>query len=324
MMPDGHYQDIDLTINHQDFIATITVYGSHSQAANPGTRLGSYTVFDLSKQRLGRSTVLHLPESDFRYLHFKVDGPLKPDEIPALTVESPPTVESSYTAVAQSSHIAADAHHSTLQFTIPAHVPIDRIVFTAPAEPVNFSRDVTVTFTPMPGKQETDEKEPPHPVTITGTLMRIHRVEDGHRIDEENLTVDTVPRDQEGPGNLKISIDNGDDTPWIPQSVQLQMLEHKLCFEAAANTTYRLFYGDEALTAPRYDYATLFVPENNSVHATLGPEEANSLYEKRPDTRPFTDKHPALLWAALLAVIVLLGGIAVQSLLGKPPASRPQ
>jgi len=42
-------------------------------------------------------------------------------------------------------------------------------------------------------------------------------------------------------------------------------------------------------------------------------EQMNAAYEPRPDERPFTERHPALLWAALVAVIALLGGIALRS-----------
>jgi hypothetical protein len=47
--------------------------------------------------------------------------------------------------------------------------------------------------------------------------------------------------------------------------------------------------------------------------ATLGAEMANAAYQPRPDERPFTEKHPALLWAALIVVIALLGAVALRS-----------
>jgi len=47
---------------------------------------------------------------------------------------------------------------------------------------------------------------------------------------------------------------------------------------------------------------------------TAGPEKSNAAYEPRPDERPLTERHPALLWAAaLVAVIALLGGIVLRS-----------
>ncbi|HTP25185.1 MAG TPA: hypothetical protein VMK12_05915, partial [Anaeromyxobacteraceae bacterium] len=76
---------------------------------------------------------------------------------------------------------------------------------------------------------------------------------------------------------------------------------------------YVLYYGDPALSAPRYDYATLFTEEPGAARATLGPELENPEYRPRPDERPFTERHPALLWVALVLVIALLGGIALRS-----------
>ncbi len=80
-MPDGSYSDLQLAIKGQDFIATVTVTGSQAQTGGKETRLGSYTIFDLTQQKLGRSTVLHLSESDFRFLHFRIAGPISPESV---------------------------------------------------------------------------------------------------------------------------------------------------------------------------------------------------------------------------------------------------
>jgi hypothetical protein len=117
----------------------------------------------------------------------------------------------------------------------------------------------------------------------------------------------------ETPAQWTITIDNGDDAPLKLTDVKLEMLERTLCFDAAAGTQYTLFYGDTALDSPRYDYATLFTPQAGAAAATLGLAQANPAYQARPDDRPFTEKHPALLWVALIAVIALLGGIALRS-----------
>jgi hypothetical protein len=95
--------------------------------------------------------------------------------------------------------------------------------------------------------------------------------------------------------------------------VRLEMVERSICFDAVANRQYTIFYGDSALTAPRYDYATLFVAQADPIAVTAGAESENAAYRQRPDDRPFTEKHPALLWAALIVVVTVLGGIALQS-----------
>ena len=62
--------------------------GAERGAAKPS--LGSYTIFDLTRQKLGRSTVLHLPESDFGILHFRIAGPIPPESVVGLSVERLP------------------------------------------------------------------------------------------------------------------------------------------------------------------------------------------------------------------------------------------
>jgi hypothetical protein len=83
-----------------------------------------------------------------------------------------------------------------------------------------------------------------------------------------------------------------------------------------------LYYGDAALAAPSYDYAKLFTLQANASRITASPEEPNPAYQPRPDSRPFTEKHPALLWVTLAAVIALLGAVALRS--AKPAKLPPK
>jgi len=312
-MPEGSYSDLSLEIAAQDFIATVTVSGSHSRTGGE-TRLGAYTIFDLTRQKLGRSTVLHLPESNFDYLHFQIAGPITPANITGLTVERLPESQPRYQFVAQSSQAAQSNHATVVELTVPAHVPVDRVVFTAGPEPAMFSRDVRITVEPAPAKPAVDQAGlPPEPAIYSGNLLRLHRTEDGHRIDEERLAIDAPVAGFDTPSRWTIRIENGDDLPLSVSSVQLQMLARELCFEAAGNARYTLFYGDPALLAPQYDYSALFTLHPDAAQVTAGAEQRNPIYQARPDQRPFTEKHPALLWVALIAVIALLGGIALRS-----------
>jgi hypothetical protein len=204
---------------------------------------------------------------------------------------------------------------TTVQFKVPANVPVERVEFVVGAEPANFSRDGTVQVVPDAAPKQTDgAAEPPAPVESSGNLLRLHATRDGHRIDEEHLAVDAPWAEFGGAGSTwTVTIDNGDDAPLAINDVRLEMAERTLCFDAAAGASYALFLGDPALAAPRYDYATLFVPEADEAQATLGPEQANPEYETRPDARPFTERHPALLWVALVLVVVLLGVVAVRT-----------
>ena len=324
-MPEGTYSDVTLDIAAQNFLATVTVRGSHAQVGpdlhGNETKLGSYTIFDLTNQKLGRSTTLHLPESDFRYLHFSIAGPLTPENMTGLSVERLPASEPKYLTVAASSRMKMQGHVSVIELTVPAHVPVDRLVFSPAAEPITFTRDVTVSVSPVVRTIPATDVEPALEAKSSANLLRLHREEDGHRIDEERLTVEAPAHHFDGATKWTIEIENGSDLPLKMQSVRLEMLERTLCFQASANARYALFYGDPALAAPHYDYAALFAPQPNALQLSAGAEAHNPDYHPRPDDRPFTERHPALLWAALFAVIGLLSSIALRS--SKPAMKMP-
>jgi hypothetical protein len=60
-------------------------------------------------------------------------------------------------------------------------------------------------------------------------------------------------------------------------------------------------------------------PETSEVAAaTLSPEIANAAYTGRPDERPWSEKHPAVLWIAMIAAIGLLGAWALKGFKATP------
>ncbi len=318
-MPAGRYSDVDLDVTAKNFIATVAVTGSRTETGSEGTELGIFTIFDLTGQKLGRSMVLHLPESDFRYLYFGITGPVKPGDVQGLSVERVSTQQRFVAVTAPNptatapNGIVQKGRETQATFTVPAHVPVDRVEIVPGAQPVNFSRDVKVTAT---GRVTQGAGEAALPVRISsaGTLLRVHGVHDGRRIDEEDLAVETTNADFAAPDSVwTVTIENGDDAPLDLKSLRLEMAVRKLCFDAAVGAAYTLYYGDAALATPQYDYATLFTPDKNAAEATLAPEKANPLYVARPDTRPFTDRYPWLLWVALVLVVALLGAVALRT-----------
>jgi hypothetical protein len=312
-LPGGHYSDLQLAVTAQDFIATVVVTGSHTKLEKLDTKLGEFTLFDLSRQRLGRSTVLHLPDSNFPYLHFRIAGPLRPEDITGLSVERTPAAQPRYRTVAETAQVVQKDHATVIEFNLPAHLPVARVVFTPGDSPAAFSRDVTVNATEVIEKPANGQQLLPFR-TINGNLLRIHRVQDGKRIDEERLTIEAPPELEFGMrSRWTVTIDNGDNAPISLKSVRLEMRERTLCFDAAVNTVYALYFGDSALAAPRYDYALLFNEKASALQVTAGAERFNPGWQPRPDERPFTERHRILLWMALVAVIALLAAIAFKS-----------
>lgn len=321
-MPDGHYSDVRIDVAAHDFIATVDVWGRQSRTSSAETKIGSYTIFDLSKQRLGRSTVLHLPESDFRYLHFQIPGPLPPDSITGISVVQLPASQPRYVTISDTAQTKQKDHTSVFEFTVPAHVPVDRLAFVPGTKPALFSRDVQIQVQTVPAAGAGSAALTSATVTGSGNLLRVHGMRNGHRIDEEHLAIEAPQAEFDTATKWTVTIDNGDDAPLEMESVRLEMLERELCFDAAGSGRYVLYYGDAALTAPRYDYAKLVLPQPDAAQVAAGPEQNNPAFEPRPDERPFTERHPELLWLALISVILLLGAIAFRSLKRTPADSE--
>ena len=101
---------------------------------------------------------------------------------------------------------------------------------------------------------------------------------------------------------------------------RLQQFERRIYFEADSAPLW-LYYGDERLGTPEYDYAKLFQKDAHVEPVALNNEEANSTYTGRPDERPWSERHPAVLWTTIIAAVLILGGIAVRSLKTAPTPS---
>lgn len=311
-MPEGEYNEVQLEVTGRDFLGSVAVAGSQEMTGD-ATHIGKYTIFDLTNQKLGRSTVLHLPRSNFRYLHFEISGLDAHEQITGVTLSAMTAGEPSYITVADGVRLERMGRQSVGEQVTPRHVPVDRVVFVPPVTPVNFSREVQVKAA-AERTGAADQEVSPLSATASTNLLRIHRVQNGRRIDEEHLAVD-APRGRffDGPAKWTISVENGDDAPVDFASVRLEMLERRVCFEATAGAGYVLYYGDSQLASPHYDYAAWFAPQSATTVANLGPERKNPEYRERPDRRAFTERHPALLWVALVGVVMLLGGIALRT-----------
>lgn len=344
-MPARPYSDVtlDLDPNATNFLATATVTGMDALGGKAkSTALGSFTLFDLTAQHLSRSTTLPLDESTFHYLHVSLSVSPAPGSAPGsgpvivpamvLGAQVPPSRESQilYTTVAASTSVETAGRESRASFEIPPRVPVERIEFVlAPAFKANFSRDVKVTATaePLPkgaprattteGEVDNDERAP-LPETVTGNILRVHANEAGHEIRTEVLGFPAIlGANLQRPAKVEVAIENGDDQPLPIKQVLLEMRQRELCFDAAAAATgagLALYYGDAALAGPVYDYERLFVAADKPLAATLGPEQLNPQYTPRPQAPlPFTERHPQVLWIALIAAICALGAVALKA-----------
>ena len=333
-MPDRPYTEVALDLAGSDFLAIATVSGMDSLGGGKSTALGVFTLFDLSSQRLSRDTTLPLEESTFRYLHVVLSVSPAPGTssgatrfVPTMVqgAQVPPSREAQtvYTTVATVSAptvgALATARKTRFDIALPLRVPVERVSFDLPSTYTgNFSRDVKINASPDASAQPASGiMAEPLIESMTGTILRVHSTQAGHKINEQVLSVPaTLGANLQNSAHIWIEIENGDDQPLPVAAVRLEMRQRKLCFDAPAdsNAGLKLYYGDPTLLAPVYDYDRLFVPANKPLIAQLGPEQLNADFHAPPaEIRPFTERHPEVLWIALLAVICVLGVVALKS-----------
>ncbi|HEX3587245.1 MAG TPA: DUF3999 family protein [Candidatus Angelobacter sp.] len=306
----AEYDHIDLKLATKNFVAHARVEGQDDLHGKNWALLAEPILYDLSKENLGGDSMLRLPLSSYKYLRVTIDGPVKPDEVLGATAEfrqeqravwrdvgGAPTV-AQLPATAARADPPREGKATVLTFAAPENVPVERVTLDIdPAQP-NFRRSV----------QMTDDKD----VFIgSGEIDSIHMVRSGQKIDsdEHDVSFSAV-----GHKTIKVIIYNGDDPPLKLTSARLQQLERRIYFDAPASGQMTLYYGDEKLEPPVYDYAKLFLLARDAAPAQLGAELTNTAFTGRPDERPWTEKHPAVLWIAIVAAVLGLGAIALRSM----------
>jgi len=319
-MPARPYTAVVLDLAAKDFLATAHVTGSNG-IGKPATDLGTFTLFDLATQHLSRSTSLPLQESTFPSLHIELhltpaaNTPahnLGPTIVHGASVPPSREAQTLYTAISSTNAFQHRGRQTLATIHVPAHVPVERVSFTLdPKFSKSFLRTVKITATPD------DSSDQAAAESITGEISHVRIPQSGSdqlSLESQQLSVDTaLAADMRIPATVEVSVNNGDDTPLPITSITLAMRQRKVCFEASSlGPASTLLYGDEALHAPAYDYASLFVAQPNPITATLSAETKNPSFVPRRDTRTYAERHPELLWIGLLTAIGILGSIALR------------
>ncbi len=116
----------------------------------------------------------------------------------------------------------------------------------------------------------------------------------------------------------RVEILNGSDAPLSNVMLSASMVPKLILFRPATGHSYRLAYGNEKAQSPSYDLQrTLHISATEETFADqLGPEQENTAYQ---DPRPFSERHPAVLWGSLALAVVLLGYTALRTMRIPPP-----
>ncbi len=125
-----------------------------------------------------------------------------------------------------------------------------------------------------------------------------------------------------GPRYWRVEVLNGNDAPLTAVRVSLALASRFVLFKPKPQRAYRLIYGNARATAPQYDLArTLRLQPNEEMqHPNLGVEEPTSNFA---DPRPFTERHPNLLWLAVGIAVVLLAYAALRALRSPDSPAQP-
>jgi hypothetical protein len=291
------YDHVTLGITARNFVAHAHVEGADDPHAKTWAAPGDSILYDLSKENLGSNTVLRLPRSTYKYLRVTLDGQVRPDEVTGASSEMAEARPAAWRDVSNAPRREQSGKDTVLTFAVPENVPVEKVTLSIdPAQP-NFERSVEI--------------QSDNGTWISGgELNRIHLVRSGRKIDSEQQEILFAAPAQK---TLKVIIHNGDDPPLKLTGARLEQLERRIYFEAHAGPL-SLYYGDLKVDAPIYDYAKLFVRDPSAIAAQLGAESSNPAYTGRPDERPWSEKHPAVLWIVIVIAVLTLGAVAVRSM----------
>ena len=78
-----------------------------------------------------------------------------------------------------------------------------------------------------------------------------------------------------------------------------------------------LYYARPDAAAPRYDLAAVLArtPDEEPVRAKLGPQQGNPIYERSDEGRPWTERHPWIVYGALGLGVAGLAWFAIRLIL---------
>lgn len=293
----SEYDRVRLRVDAHDFVATASVTAGNTLGKTTEVQLPPSTLYDFSKEQLGSNFQIKLPPSSFRYLHVQLSPGIRPQQVQGATIFNLREQQASWTKVGSCRGPQLRQHVTVIECTLPPKVPLNRIEFKIPSEQVNFRRIVSVED--ASGSQVSSNE-----------ISRVRVNRGGTLVTHEDLAINLAGNY----GQITINIDNADNPPLALTSVQPLTLERRIYFDPRGKSGLRLYYGDTKLAAPIYDYARFLHVEASAAEAQLGPGMHNAEYTGRPDERPWSERHAAVLWSAMIAAVVILSLLALRGL----------
>jgi Protein of unknown function (DUF3999) len=292
------YERIRLELDAKNFINGMQIQGRQNPNERSGTDLGSSTLYDFTAEGLGSNFVLKFPTSSFPYLHIRMAPGISPKQVKHAFVSTFSETKSAWSTAGECKPASRGQKESVFECSLLDRVPLERLAFELPSNAVNFNRTVVVL------DEKGNEIE-------RASISRVRLNRAGQSVTSENLTVDMYPRTASA---VKVAIENGDDKPLPTEKVSPLAVERRIYFDPSGKAALQLYYGDDKLDAPTYDYAKLFQHSPSAVIAQLGAPVANPQFTARPDDRPWSERHQVVLWVAMLLTVAVLGALAFRGM----------
>jgi hypothetical protein len=207
----------------------------------------------------------------------------------------------------------------------PEHQPLPGLMRLNPQSPERKSwwdEDLTFNAVPVTAVSFTATQPAFHrPVTVSvsddgASWSEVAQGDIYRESGSEQLSVD-VP---EGRGRYwRVTVFNRNDAPINGLRVTLLTTPQYVVFRQMPERGYFVLYGNSKATAPEYDFATLTTREQRdaAIVVTAGAESRNAAYQS---PEPWTERHAWVMWVALLAAVVVIGGLAIRSMRVAPTA----
>ena len=299
----AEYDRIRLRIEAHNFVATASVSGGAAPGKASEVELTPSTLYDFTKEQLGSNFLLKLPPSNFRYLHIKLSPGVRPIDVKGATIYNLHEQPASWTKAGSCDAPQQKPHLTIIVCNVPEKAPLSRFTFYVAHAQLNFRRTVSV--------------EGAEGVQIAnGEISRVRVNRGGTLVTAEDLSVNVSSTS----GQITLRIDNSDNPPLAVTAVEPLAFQQRIYFSPQGKTALRLYYGDDKLSPPIYDYARFFHLDAAPAQAQLGAGSHNPQYAGRPDDRPWSERHTGILWTTMLVVVLTLSVLAFRGLRGAKPA----
>jgi hypothetical protein len=258
-------------------------------------------LFRFNKQNLQGTQTLHYSETNARYIRLRIfEGS---HQFPVTSVNVLYEVASPAESLPVSAQLhpaqSANPQESIWRADLPAAMPVNEARFET--DQPEFSRSITI---------DSSEDGQEWSTVGSGEIYRFHHDD----VLREWLQVGFAGG---WSSHWRVHVKNGNNGPLTAAQVTLYMTPRRIVFRANLVRRYLLLYGQSEAKPPQYDLErTIHVEDFEKLpQATLGAEQINSDYE---DPRPWSERHPAILWIAVIIAAALLGAAALRSLRTSP------